>query len=118
MGDGGLDLGALDNNIMIIQPLLLLDEAVRVPILALAAGAAVGSPAGGAIGGELDAGDEQPLRDGERDADERGGGDEDLGKEVGEDGRSHGGGGLRRWRSEGKGAGEMGREWGVCVRFK
>jgi hypothetical protein len=80
-GDGVLDLGALDDDVVVVEPLLLLDEGVGVAGLAAAAA--------GRGRGELHARHDHPLHDGEGDADDGGDGDEHLGGERRED--RHGG---------------------------
>jgi len=77
LGDGVLDLGAPDDDVVVVEALLLLDERLAEHVLV---------PGAAARGRrEFDARDEHPLRDGEGDADDRGERDEHLGGGVRQD---------------------------------
>ena len=66
-GDGVLDLGTLDDDVVVVEVLILLDEVVAVAVLAAARG--------GRGRGELHPRHEHPLHDGEGNADDTGDGD-------------------------------------------
>lgn len=84
-----LDLGALHNDVVIVEALLLLDQIVGVSSVLVAV------VRRRALRRELDAADEEPLDEREGDSDDGCEGDEDLRQEIGEDSRSHGGSGRR-----------------------
>lgn len=76
--DGVLNLSALGDDAVVVDALLLFEEVVAVAAVLLGA-SAVG------LRREPDLGDEQPLEEGEGDADDGGDGDQDLRYDVGED---------------------------------
>lgn len=75
-GNGGLDVGALADDGVIGDAVLLLHERIGDSIF------------GGGGGGELDLGDKQPLQGGEGYADEGASRDDNLGSEIRQQRRS------------------------------
>lgn len=85
-GNGVLDFGAFEDDVVVVEAFLFFDEVIVVAIFAAAG-------VGGSVSrsGELDLRDEDPLEEGERYSNDGADGNQNLGAEIWENHCSHDG---------------------------